>query len=192
MRMPTEKPDRRVQRTRELLQTAIVELVAEKGYYAVRIQDITERANIGRTTFYAHFTSKEELYVSAHLAEMARPFKVEELFAPEPSAWLIRQFEIGSENRAIFIELSQGVEMQHLQRDACHAVAGMLEAALRAHFAEDGQKIPLAVVAGYLVSSHFGFIQWWLENGANYTPLDMAQAYQRMRRAVLRDALNLK
>jgi Bacterial regulatory proteins, tetR family len=48
------KADRRVQRTRELLQKALIELISERGYYAVTIQDIVDRANVGRTTYYLH------------------------------------------------------------------------------------------------------------------------------------------
>src|SRR5688572_21995012 len=53
--------DRRVQKTRKLLQDALVELVAEKGYEAVTIREILDRANVGRSTFYAHFQDKDQL-----------------------------------------------------------------------------------------------------------------------------------
>jgi AcrR family transcriptional regulator len=48
------KTDRRVQRTRELLQKALIELISERGYDALTIQDIVDHANVGRTTFYLH------------------------------------------------------------------------------------------------------------------------------------------
>jgi len=54
-------PDRRVQRTRKLLQDALIELVAEKGYESVTIREILDRANVGRSTFYAHFQDKDQL-----------------------------------------------------------------------------------------------------------------------------------
>jgi len=47
--------DRRVQKTRKLLQDALIELVAEKSYESVTIREILDRANVGRSTFYAHF-----------------------------------------------------------------------------------------------------------------------------------------
>jgi AcrR family transcriptional regulator len=53
--------DRRVQKTRKLLQDALIELVAEKGYESVTVQEILEKANVGRSTFYAHFQDKEQL-----------------------------------------------------------------------------------------------------------------------------------
>jgi len=56
--------DRRVQKTRKLLQDALIELVAEKGYETITIQELLERANVGRSTFYAHFQDKDQLLYS--------------------------------------------------------------------------------------------------------------------------------
>lgn len=59
--MPPNNLDRRVQKTRKLLQEALIELVGEKGYETVSIREILERANVGRSTFYAHFQDKDQL-----------------------------------------------------------------------------------------------------------------------------------
>ena len=59
--MPQNFVDRRVQKTRKLLQDALIELVAEKGYESFTIQEILDRANVGRSTFYAHFQDKDQL-----------------------------------------------------------------------------------------------------------------------------------
>jgi AcrR family transcriptional regulator len=59
--MPQNVKDRRVQKTRKLLQDALIELVAEKGYEAVSIREILDQANVGRSTFYSHFQDKEQL-----------------------------------------------------------------------------------------------------------------------------------
>ena len=59
--MPQNVVDRRVQKTRKLLQEALMELVAEKGYEAVTIREILDKANVGRSTFYAHFQDKDQL-----------------------------------------------------------------------------------------------------------------------------------
>jgi AcrR family transcriptional regulator len=53
--------DRRVSRTRTALYDAIVALMREKPYAEIGVRDIVERANVGRSTFYAHFRSKDEL-----------------------------------------------------------------------------------------------------------------------------------
>jgi len=59
--MPPNDLDRRVQKTRKLLQDALIELVAEKGYEAVSIREILDKANVGRSTFYSHFEDKDQL-----------------------------------------------------------------------------------------------------------------------------------
>jgi AcrR family transcriptional regulator len=56
-----EKIDPRVKRTRNLLERAFMELIQEKGFQAVTVQDITERAGVNRATFYAHFEDKYAL-----------------------------------------------------------------------------------------------------------------------------------
>src|SRR5260221_1390145 len=55
-RVPGLKEDRRIQRTRELLRSAMVSLIREQGFEALTVQHIIDRANVGRSTFYAHFS----------------------------------------------------------------------------------------------------------------------------------------
>jgi AcrR family transcriptional regulator len=59
--------DRRIQRTKQLLSEALMALVIEKGYEAVTVQDIIDRANVGRSTFYAHFENKEQLLFNGRM-----------------------------------------------------------------------------------------------------------------------------
>lgn len=55
--------DRRIQRTRQTLKVAFMELLQERGWEQIRVQDICDRANVGRSTFYNHFVDKEGLLV---------------------------------------------------------------------------------------------------------------------------------
>ncbi|MBO0939343.1 TetR/AcrR family transcriptional regulator [Fibrella sp. HMF5335] len=90
--MTSSKPlDRRIQRTRKLLLDSLIELVLEKGYEAVAVQDIIDRANVGRSTFYAHFENKEQLLFSGH------GWLTESLFGNrnEPSADLTLGINLG-------------------------------------------------------------------------------------------------
>jgi AcrR family transcriptional regulator len=54
----TEKLDPRVKRTRQMIEQAFMELVKEKGFQSISVQNVTERAGINRATFYAHFPDK--------------------------------------------------------------------------------------------------------------------------------------
>src|SRR5712692_10188460 len=61
MEMAKNLADRRIARTRATLQHALMSLILKKGYEAITIKDICIAANVGRSTFYAHFTSKDDL-----------------------------------------------------------------------------------------------------------------------------------
>src|SRR4030088_2622750 len=61
MKQPKAVMDRRIIRTRGVLQHALTSLILKMGYEAVTIQDICDEANVGRSTFYAHYTSKDDL-----------------------------------------------------------------------------------------------------------------------------------
>ena len=56
-----EKVDPRVKRTRQLLQSALMELIREKSVDSITVQDIAARAEVNRATFYAHFEDKYAL-----------------------------------------------------------------------------------------------------------------------------------
>lgn len=65
MKKKTQKPvDRRIQKSKKYLSDAFIALILEKGYEAVTVQEIIDIANVGRSTFYAHFESKEQLLFS--------------------------------------------------------------------------------------------------------------------------------
>lgn len=57
----TTKTDRRSSRTRRLLVQGLVEVMRGKRYHSVTVQEIVDRADVGRSTFYAHFTDKDDL-----------------------------------------------------------------------------------------------------------------------------------
>ena len=63
-RMEDQRVDRRVRRTRELLRSALLSLILEKGYERVTVRDIIDRADVGRSTFYAHFRDKDDLFLA--------------------------------------------------------------------------------------------------------------------------------
>ena len=59
--MGSRKVDRRIQRTRQLLEDALIALILEKGYDKITVQNIFDQANAGRSTFYSHFLDKDDL-----------------------------------------------------------------------------------------------------------------------------------
>lgn len=61
---PPKKLDRRVHRTRETLGDALVALVQEKPFNQITVKELLDRADVGRSTFYAHYRDKDDLFTS--------------------------------------------------------------------------------------------------------------------------------
>src|ERR671914_558684 len=59
-----KKTDARVRRTRDALGDALVALMQEKPFETITVQDVLDRAHVGRSTFYSHFSDKDDLLMS--------------------------------------------------------------------------------------------------------------------------------
>ncbi len=79
--MEKNKIDRRVQKTKKYLTEALIDLILEKGYEKVTIQNIIDKANVGRSTFYSHYENKEQLLLDGHNNLKIELFKID--VAPE-------------------------------------------------------------------------------------------------------------
>ena len=199
------KTDRRVQRTRELLQKALIELINERGYNAITIQDIVDRANVGRTTFYLHYNSKDDLFMSCHEAIISEfhfgphhHLSREELLSPEAPPGMTSAFRHLVEARALLHPIFQGKDSLLILRRIRDRSAHDMEVSLRAAFAEADSAIPFDVLANYLAGAQIALVywwleaQWWLERRQPHTPENLAQTFHRLRRAAIRDAFGLQ
>lgn len=189
--------DRRVRRTRGLLQDALRTLIAEKGYDKVTVQDILDRADVGRATFYAHFRDKDDLMLSRfeetrgslreHLAGFLRA-------SGGPTLDLARAlFEHAEEHRSEYRTLvgsrSGSAILALVHRDLTKVV--------REHFAEAvaghrlAPAVPVDVVANYVVSGFVALLTQWLDNPRARTAEQMAQMFQRMTLPAVAAALGM-
>jgi len=191
--------DRRVQRTRERLQKALIELISERGYDAITIQDIVDRANVGRTTFYLHYRSKDDLFMSCHEAIVSEfrigplhPLSREELLSPEAPPGMTSAYRHLEDARALLYPIFQGKDSLLILRRIRDWSAQEIEANLRAAFAEADSAIPFDVLANYLAGAQIALVQWWLEKRQPYTPENLAQTFHRLQRAAIRDAFGLR
>jgi len=190
--------DRRVQRTRELLQNALIDLISERGYDALTIQDITDRANVGRTTFYLHFNSKEDLFISCHEAIVSQfqfgplwPLSREELLAPDPPPGMISAYRHLHGARRQLYPIFQGKDSNLILRRIRDYSAQEIEANLRAVFDESESAIPFNLLANMLAGAQIAQIHWWLEKRQPYEAEKLALAYHRLQRAAICDAMGI-
>lgn len=191
------KTDRRTQRTRELLQKALIELIAERGYDTITIQDIADRANVGRTTFYQHYNSKDDLFMSCHeviVGELhigpLHPLSRGELISPELPEAMASAYRHLEERRAQLFPIFQGRDSQLILRQIRDRSAREIEANLRAIFSEAESVIPLDLLANYLAGAQIALMQWWLEKRRLHKPETLALTFHRLQRAAIRDTLS--
>ena len=191
------KTDRRVKRTRDLLQKALIDLISECDYGAITIQDIVDRANVARTTFYVHYNSKDDLFMSCREAEtfhFGPPRHLltrEQLLSSEVPARLISAFRHLNDTRALLYPIFQGEDGLLILRRIRDEGAQDLEASLRAAFAETDSAVPFTLLANYLAGAQMALMQWWLEKRQPYTLENLAQTFHRLQRAAIRDAFGL-
>lgn len=197
------KTDRRVQRTRELLQKALIQLISQRRYDEITIQDIADHANVGRTTFYLHYLSKDELFMSCHEAIVSEfhfgplyphPLSREELLSPEAPMGRTSAYRHLKDAWVRLHPIFQGKDGPLILRQIRDWSAQEIEANLRAAFAGAESTIPLDVLANYLAGAQIALVQWWLEKSQPQppTPENLAQTFHRLQRAAIRDAFGLR
>ena len=192
------KTDRRVQRTRELLHKALIDLISERGYGAITIQDIVDRANVGRTTFYLHYSSKDALFMSCHKAIISEfhcgslhALSRDELLSPAAPLWMTSAYRHLLDALALLYPMFQGKDSLLILRRIRDGIAQEITASLRAAFAEADSPIPFDVLVPYLAGVQIVLVQWWLEKRQPHTPETLAQTFHRLQRAAfgLRDGV---
>ena len=193
------RTDRRAQRTRKTLQETLIELMGEKPYDAITIQDIADRADIGRTTFYLHFNTKDELFISCHEAMVKQfpiaplhPLSREELLSPQAPAGMTSAYKHLEEARPLLYAIFQGKDSLFIMRRIRDWNAQEIETNLRTAFAEAASTIPLDVLANYLAGAQIALLHWWLEKRQPHTLENLAQTFHRLQRAAIRDAFGLR
>ena len=194
--MNEDKPDRRVQRTRELLQRTLIQLIREKSYDAVTIQDITDRANLGRTTFYLHYQTKDDLLLD-HFAAFAADLKLNnlsraELLSESPPAALTAFLRQLADAQTIYRAFTAGKDAKFLLRGIREQMTRNLCDSLSAAFPEQAPSIPLDVLAQYIVGAQVSLMDWWMTSRNAYDADQIAAILHQLQRAAVRDAYRVE
>lgn len=161
-------------------------LVVEKGYAAITIQDIVDRANVSRTTFYLHFRDKDELlFISMEELYDGLVMMMQEWSAGDR----LDQMAVDSSDfqhvadHADFYRamLSDKGSLPFLLRVKAYLARVIQEHGLEVFLPPDtGISIPLHYVAHFLAGAEIGLISRWLETGLQESPDEMARIMCRL------------
>jgi AcrR family transcriptional regulator len=177
-------PDRRVRRTRKLLRDAFLSLVIENGYEKTTIQDILDRADVGRSTFYVHFQDKEAL-LTACFDEMRAQLEREITdIAPggavdvtAPAALI---FQHAYQNQRVYRALCGHQGGALVQRHLRRMVGDLLRRRLRPQFARTGTEVSADVAAEFYTSAALGLLVWWIDHEFCNGPAWLTDAYRKL------------
>lgn len=177
------KTDARVRRTRDALGDALVALMQEKPFDTITVQDVLDRAHVGRSTFYAHYSDKDDLLMSdadefyerlamglsARGENSDRVFPVREFFG-----------HIAEAKQFVNALSSAGKMQEQLELAREHFARGIER---RLGELPRGQSIP-ASDRGAIAFAHAGallsLLTWWVDRGMKQSPAEMDALFHRI------------
>lgn len=186
--MSQSKPDRRVLRTRQSMRDALIELMLEKPYEKITIQEIIDRANVGRATFYNHYRDKDDLLLCG-VAELTQnqeedsPQKIGDQTQIPPAPNTVEtanMFRHSQQNKRIHQVL--------FKRNRENVILEEIKAVLYARVEEQLEQlantasepaVPIPILAHFMSGGLWSLINWWHENDFPYTPEEMDEFFQQ-------------
>lgn len=185
-RYPENRTERRKQRTRYQLMQAAGELILEKGYDNVSIQDITDRADVGRGTFYIHFKDKEEIaweMIREHseivVSQMDERLADETFPRKEYLSWVMF-FEKAAETRDFMHAIMGGKGSLFIYRHIVEFSIRLHERNIIDRRYKIDLDVPPAILANFATGALMQVVNWWLETPNDYTAEQMADLFYTM------------
>ncbi len=202
MNQPLEKNkiDRRIQRTRQSLRAALFELMKDKEYDAISIEEITERANVGRATFYLHYKDKEDLLLeefsemanekaqilseipfSAWLPSQEDPDDSKEITPAPPLLMVFQHIYDNSELYNILLKSERSSRIvERIRKIATEAIVRFVETKLKTDPIPIFVEVPINLLAAFFSGSLLSSVDWWLEEKMQHTPEQMTYMFQSL------------
>ncbi|MDQ0646588.1 AcrR family transcriptional regulator [Microbacterium natoriense] len=167
--------DRRVRRSKRAIRDAFIELVLEKGFDAVTIEDIVTSADLSRATFYTHYRDKDSLlsdFVSDLALERQRLLPgIEEARPLGFSGLPVRHlFELAARERDAYRIILRGEGNGQALRELTHFLVAQAEETFDRRAARSGvtPRLPIPFVARAWAGEIVGILTWWLDEEAPY------------------------
>nr|WP_239565456.1 TetR/AcrR family transcriptional regulator [Brevibacillus fulvus] len=179
--------DRRIIRTKQLLKEALITLINEKGYDAITVQDLADRATVNRATFYLHYHDKQDLLdhsmaeVLSSLEERLRSLATHQ---PVGATALISLFEHVAEHADFYAVMLGKRGFPGFMASMTQLFQTYFQSLLENCSKHDNRSdVPKEITIRYITSAYLGVILWWLENGMPYPPEYMASQLFTLSRA---------
>jgi AcrR family transcriptional regulator len=168
------RTDRRVGKTRKALKEALTDLILDKGYEAVTVQDVIDRADVGRSTFYAHFVDKDDLLM-AILADLEVPGPDTSRWTPDDPAfgWTLELFRHFGSGKRLFRAVAGGQSGALARRETTRRLEDLARTELSR--LQAGRKLDafrLETVVRFLVGTFIGFMDWWMREENEHLPAE--------------------
>jgi AcrR family transcriptional regulator len=177
------KLDRRIIRTRHALRDALMALIVEKGYETITIQDIADRADVNRATFYLHFKDKDDLLYQSmeevynELVEHARLFDREAIAQGDFSSLRdASDWEHLAAHKEFYrVLLSERGSASFIVKVRRYLANLMRDEFIRCFLPPDARtRYPLDVIAYACAGAQIGVMTWWIESDSPLPPQAMA------------------
>lgn len=178
-----ERIDRRARRTRRALSQALLSLIVERGYDAVSVQDIIDRADIGRSTFYAHYAGKEELLRSGfaalreELREAKRRHRAEPERRGEPLSFSLAMFEHAAHYAEHYRAAASGRGGAIMEAEIRRALSELVREELREL---DEAALSREFVVQFVVSAFLTAFDWWFGRKPKLAPAEIDAMFRRL------------
>jgi AcrR family transcriptional regulator len=181
----TRTVDRRAARTRQALHEALIALILRKGYDATTIQDIVDEANVGRSTFYAHYNGKEDLLRGGFeelraelMAAQERAASAADGRGKQPLAFSLAMFEHACRYKQVFRALVGGrggaVAVNQIRR----VLSDLVGDELGAH--RERQLVPRELAVSFVVGTFLTVLTWLLERKSKPSPQEADTLFRHL------------
>ena len=166
--------DRRITKTRKAIYTAFLQLLNQKDYESITVQEIIDLADVGRSTFYSHYESKELLldelcrYLFHHLFEREEHLTIEEYLTH-----IFLHFKKNQDHVTSLLFSKNDYFLRQLQKELEHHVYPMVENDLQLSY----PKIPASYLKHFVVTNFIETLTWWLKKGKKYTEKEVIGFY---------------
>lgn len=186
--------DRRQQKTRTAIFSAFTSLLAEKSYSQITVQQIIDTANVGRTTFYAHFGTKDDLLETlcqelfGHIVTSAMDCThTHGLYSDQnaPESVFCHLMQHLKENDRGILELLSCESSEIFLRYFKNSLNELVQSQFMNQDRKNNQDIPPDFLINHISGSFVEMVLWWLRGRRKQTPEELDRYFRAVIEPIL-------